>query len=521
MSSIINSLYMSKQSLLNNQAALNVVSNNISNMNTEGYSKESINLENVNISSAVNDSALSQIRSANGATISSITRNRSAYLDAAYREASSDTSYAEELANNISDVETYTNELSTTGLTKSLSSFYTQADNLKNNPTDYALRTTYVQSAETVCDKFNSIYDSLTNLKSSLVGDPADPSSYDTSKLTSMISELNKDLNQLANLNDQISKLSSQGQSPNALLDQRDKLLDDISEYIPITVTNIGTNNNIAVSLNGVQLVKGSEIKGTIEIEQGTTDTPSILNITDENGDVVVSNLNDYIDSGSIGAVLDFTGQNGVIETTLNDLDKMAQAFADTLNDIQTYSNGTTSAMCIDNTGTTQTLKVSTLNMIVNSDNTSSTTVNAGNISVSQSIIDNPYEVATARGETTVDGSGNTVPVKPSAVGNADNISAVCDLRTGKIGDLGNSTFTNYLTVISGNVGTASSKAQANYETQEAVLEQSESMKDSKSGVNLDEELVDMIKFQRAYEASAKIFNTANEILQTLINLAR
>ena len=144
--------------------------------------------------------------------------------------------------------------------------------------------------------------------------------------------------------------------------------------------------------------------------------------------------------------------------------------------------------------------------------------ITADSISVNQNIIDNPNLIATARVDTAVDGWEHNI-------GNSDNIVDTAQLRDKKtmstFGGANNVTFEGFLTYYSGEVGLQQSDIKGKFDTANVVNQSEQTNLQSITGVNLDEELADMIKFQRGYEASARVFNTANEIYQLLVTLGK
>ena len=84
-----------------------------------------------------------------------------------------------------------------------------------------------------------------------------------------------------------------------------------------------------------------------------------------------------------------------------------------------------------------------------------------------------------------------------------------------------NVTFEGFLTYFSGEVGLQQSDIAGKFETADVINQSENTNYQSITGVNLDEELADMIKYQRGYEASARMFNVANEIYQVLVALGQ
>lgn len=526
MTSSLSGIYNAQRSLLLNQAALDVVNNNVANMNTEGYSKQTVEISQITTNVSANASVYDAAQAGGGAQIDAITRSRDTYLDSYYRQENSTLSYDSKMSDLSTLVEDSTNELSDSGIMDSLNSFYTAAQNLSNAPTDSVARSEYVQSMVALSDKFNSTADQLTQLRTSLVGDPTDPSTLATSQISLTTEELNSKLSQLADLNKSIVLSTTQGTTPNGLLDTRDQILDDLSSYIPITVTQ-GANNIANVSMNGVSLVNGYNVEGSFSVITNPDPTevdnnPAVVQILDKDGNVKVPDASKYITSGSMAAILDVGGNDSStlnIKGIMTQLDQLASSFASTVNGIQLYNDASTTpatgSFCIDNSTTPATLKQATEALFYDDTNTT-TNITAANIHVNSAIVSNPFEIATARGDMTAG-----VPDDNTATGDGSNVLLMAQVRSQKLLALGNTTAESFITAMQGEMGVKTESISNNLDSQQAVVDQISSRKTSATGVNLDEELVDLVKYQRAYEAASKIFSVSNEILQTIIAMAK
>lgn len=527
MVSSLHGFYNAHRSLLVNQAALNVINSNVSNMNTEGYSKQRVDLSEMIINDQNLDNPYIAAASNGGVQIDAITRNRDLYYDNYFRTENSDMSYFSELRTLTSNIEDITNELDGNGIAQALDDFYTAAHELSNNPTDLVTRTNFLQTAISLSAMFNETTNQLDQMKTSLVGDISNPLTIADSKVGIYTNDLNNKLEELAYLNKNIAIASNQDTQPNALLDERDRLLDSISEYIPITVEHTA-NNQVNVSTNNLELVLGIEKISTFVAESNTATDPVIVRVQDNTGFNKITDVRNLISTGKLAATLE-VGSSDVDKLTIysiqSQLDTLAQEFAREVNDIQMYTTGgpppTENAMCIDGSTNPPTLKLATEPIFLDQDNPlllNPNNITAGNIRVNTNVINDPYEVATAR--TAVDnGSGTPLPADINATGDNSNILLTAQLRNKSLAALNSSTAEGYLTSMVGKMGVKSESIKNNFEAQTAVLDQIKLKRESIIGVNLDEELVDLVKFQRAYEASSRIFNVQNEILKKIIQL--
>ena len=105
------------------------------------------------------------------------------------------------------------------------------------------------------------------------------------------------------------------------------------------------------------------------------------------------------------------------------------------------------------------------------------------------------------------------------AVGNAQNVVSMLETRNSKMPELGNLSLEDYYTNFLGKIAAGGSNAQALVDTQTDVVDAIKDQIHSNNSVDLNEELVDLVKYQTAYSAAAQVFNTCNSCLNTLMTL--
>lgn len=537
--SLYTSFNIAQQALLMNQSAMNVVSSNISNMNTQGYSKQRLNPESSGYMEIAGGNKMFQVSA--GAQIGDISRFRDQYLDDSYRNQNASLQYYNELYSMASTIENSVNELSGSGLQDAISQFFTAVQTLQATPADSTARVNYVQKAQVLCTQFNELAQTLTNNRTATVGNTTDLQSIYSTKLYGNITDLNNKLSQLGEINNKIVGCSLNNSAPNDLLDQRDKLLDDISQYIPISIS-MNKNNSVNLTMNGTTLVQGGDVS-KFDVVNGTKtvagvvvpdpDTPSIVQLRNSSGSLVVPNMNDQFGKGKIAAYLEMGGVASGKLTYQNMLDKvdtLAGQFAGVINGIQQYDDGAgTKAMGIvfdasnnptltnfpDASGNSQLPLIFT-----DGTNTVPPVIKAINIAVSSGVSSDPWKIAAAR-VSTLDGSGNPIVWDPKSVGNAENIKAMAKVRNQSILGLQNMNPEAYLTTTVSNMGAAIETMDFSQKSQSSLFTSANLQRQSAIGVNLDEELVDLVKYQKAYEASARIFSVASSLMDTIVNLGR
>ncbi len=505
---------MAQQSVNNNQIALNVVSNNIANLNTENYTRQKVDFAAI----PPNDSfrwcsTNGDLLIGQGAEITGISTKRSEWLDNYYRSQSAPNGYYDQIGGMLNNMENLLNdELSANGLQQMFSDFFAASQALSSDPTNNAYKIAFIDAAQDVADMLNNMSKTVNSYITQAVGTFGDADSFEVSMIKTETDSLDAKLQQLAELNN----LVAQNPDSNTVLDQRDALLDEISTMIPLNTTK-NENGTVNVIIDGQTVVKGGEKRLTIEAVQGDDENhPVKIQLVDADGNIKSEDISDSLTDCGLSAILQAgEGDSFGYKTILNDLDKLASAFAQEMNRIQTQADANGTPMYIGPDGT---LVESTTQFFVTKDGSADFT--AGNITINQALIDDPTLVATARLDP------NAADFDDKAVGNTGNMEQFNNLAKGKLTGLSLSdppgegmSIMDYLASLVSKIGSGVASIQNAADAQDAVMQQAQAQRDELYGVDLNEELADLIKYQRAYEASARLFNAANEMMQTIINL--
>ena len=290
------------------QTSLNVTGNNITNVDTAGYTRQTT--EQV--------SALSQksgnVYIGSGTTIADVRRIYSSYLTTQVRTATGLDSAAQAYNTQIQQ----TNSLladSTTGISSVLESFFAAMQTASSNPTDTASRQLLLTQASGLTERFNSIYNQL-----------ADQNSYVNQQLSTMAGQVNKLASSVASYNLAITQASASGASPNDLLDARDEAVRQLSELVGVTVLEQDGNYNLFIG-SGQPLVVGATAS-TLSASASAAD-PSRFSVYLTQGGST-QDISAVISKGSMGGLLTYRSE--VMEPTFNELGRVAMVLADQVN---------------------------------------------------------------------------------------------------------------------------------------------------------------------------------------------
>ena len=543
--SINSALTMAVNPMHVNQLAFNVVQNNVSNMNTTGYSKQRVNLATRALGGTQALNAQTQAYRNAGVQIASISRYSNEYLAEYGRNNNSKLAYFSTAAEISNHITTLVEELSDGGLSKAFDDFYTAATNLQQKPTDKTSRMDYIEKANNVAILLNSKYKDLTDYRTTLVGDGTG-ASMDASQLADNVNKANGLLEDLVQINKQIVSSGTLNSAANNLYDQRDSILSELSNYLDIT-TKVDNNGVATVSLGDRELVRHTTLTAKFSMEANNTiedDQRVTINLVDADGKLLKANINDQMQGGSIGAILDMGGKSDTdltVQTAIDLLNNLAQGFAETLNSIQKQGwnadgtpdkNAKDFAMAISTDADgNMILAAPTEDLFVTNDG--SNILTAGNISVNNILRTDSDKLAVAKvssedvdndfTQITVDGNTFwtlTDKTNRKGVGNGKGMIDVLNTRNSTTNSkLSNLAPEDFLMSSISKIGIQADSIENQGTSQESIVKSIEDRLMSETSVDLNEELTDMIKYQRSYQASARVFNACCDILNTLVSL--
>jgi len=458
MGSITSLIDIAQQALMADQEALNVTSNNVANQNTAGYTRQVVNFQSVD---AV---TLSGSTFGSGVTASA-TSQRDRVLEQQVQQQTQTQAQsgafesALQQVENIFGLSSTTSSASSTVLGTAINSFFSSLTALASNPSDTATRQNVLTAANTLAGAFNSASNQLaqvsTSLNQQVVGD---------------VSQVNSLTKTIASLNAQITS-SSPNADAGALEDQRQLAIAQLSKLVGLNQISTENNGITLTTSSGAVLVSGSKsfpvsttlVGGTIHILAGV------------DGQDVTSNLT----GGDLGGVLQARDQQ--LPSYQNELDSFAFGIGSAVNaqnELGVDGNGNPGAALF-------------------------------------SLPPTPSGAAALIAVATTD--PNAIAAAAPGEGSAGNANVLAGLSSA--GVMGGQTASEFLASFLGQIGSDASAATTNDSAQQATLTQLTTQRDSLSGVSLDQEAANLTQYQRAYQSAAQVFNIANSIMASALNL--
>jgi len=503
MRSTFHSLETAKRSLFTQQAHINTVGHNISNANTEGYSRQkvdSVASRPIEAYGMNRSNAPGQLGT--GVEFTSITRIRNAFLDDQYRQQNQSLGSLEIQTDSLKKIEGYVNEPSDTGIRTVLEKFWGAWSDLSKDPENVTGREILVENAIALTNTFNELSRQLNDLSLDL-----------TSSIETKASEANSLLNIVASLNTEIRRIESLGDDANDLRDQRDLMTDKLSKIVNINVTE--TDQGYSISMGGTNLVQGAAV------------TP-VTSQSLEN-----AYLAGTLTAGEVHGMI--TSRDKYVDGFMKELDLLANTIANGEFEVTlpagTVKPGTTVPIAADEVVTVKGINgLHQLGYTLGSPATAGAdffTFSAGNTSITAASIQlNPTikadsnQIATSLRTSQVDGVTEVVK------GNNGLALLMSQLQNTKFsfddtlagGGVTKAIVSDFYGATIGALGVQSQEASRLYKNTQVQLDQVDSNRKSVSGVSLDEEMSDLIKYQYAYSASARFMTTFDEMINKLIN---
>jgi flagellar hook-associated protein 1 len=461
---------MAARSLKTQMTGVEVAGQNLANINTTGYSRQRVNIQ------TSPELATSIGQQGTGANAVAIQQVVSSLLNNQIQGQQSVSGYWSAQQSALQSVQTGLNEFldgtgstdgtssssdsaTSTGLSGQLSSFFSSFQSLATSPTSLTERQAVVNQAQNLASTFNQIGTQITQMQSSL-----------NSSVSSDVGSANDLLSSIADLNSQISDAEFNGGTANDLRDRREQDLETISQLTNVT-TSMGTNGAVNVSLGGQTLVSGSQVQDTLQTYDAGNGNLLVRTAT---GGVPLT-----LTGGSIQGTID--ARDGTLATLQGNLNSVASNLITQVNTVYRNGyglNGTTGADFFSGT-------------------------DASTISVNASLVSDPSLVQ-ASGDATAMGDNSVALSLAKLAGKTQS-------------GLNNESFSGYYAQSVANLGDALSTANTQVSDQTSVSTMLSARRSSISGVNVDEEMINLMGFQRAYEASAQLVTTINALMSATL----
>ncbi len=430
---------------------------NIANVSTVGYTRQR-----TTVTSAM-PIEQGNLIIGNGVNAKNIIQIRDLFLTQQYRRenrALGEWTYREKA---LSQIETFFGEPNDDSLGDVLNKFWTSWLDLSNNPESTAARAAVISQANKVTHVFHRLDRQLQELRATADQD-----------VVGRIEQINLTAREIANLNRLIISEELGGQKANDLRDQRDLLIDQLSNMVDVTTAE-RANGSVGVFISGLAIVENADtfpLGSRIDANERETRRAIVWQGTDTAIKITGGELKGLLDMRDID-----------VARVRDQLDQLAAALVTNVNSVHragTGLNGSTGLNFFNGSFT-----------------------GAGTIRLETAIEDDLTLLAAGQ-------SGQP--------GDNANALAMADLRNGNLMSFGTTNMTEFYNTMVSSLGVESQQAITFKENSEVLLRQIENSRQSVQGVSLDEEMAEMVRMQHAYNAAAKVISYIDEALGSLIN---
>lgn len=459
-----------RKGMVVSQSALNTTSHNIANKSTEGYSRQRVDIE---TSPALNSG---NHRIGTGSQVGAISRTNSPWLERQIQREGSEFAFLDGKSTALNRLEGVLNEQSVKGINSAIADFFNSFREAANNPESAVPRT---QVRETARQLIKNFQDASTQIKS--------VATELNKGIESNISEANLMGQEIARLNERIMQVEISGAHANDERDKRDLLVKNLSEKIDITYAEDTKTGMLNISAGKTGVLVAGTTAATLKTSFMPGGEAKVFTLPNGEGGAQFD-ITDQLSRGSVGAAIAVRG--GSVQDLLGSLDELAYNVASEVNKVHVegfdrYNLQGINFFDLPQDGTFSIEKMK-LNQTIDKD--------VGKIAIAS---------------------------KPNAPGDNTVANTIHSLQFKPIMANGRNTFDDFYNMKVAEVGLLAKQNGSELESQRFNMDQLKNMRESLSGVSLDEEAAKMIEFQKSFEASARMIRTADEMFDTVLNLKR
>ncbi|WP_447973771.1 flagellar hook-associated protein FlgK [Nitrospira sp. Kam-Ns4a] len=465
MSDVLALLSIGKSALLATQRALAVTGQNIANVNTPGYSRQTAQLA----TTMPMEAHPGQLGT--GVAVTRIQRAVDAVVEQQRLASQAQLGRLTVIQQTLTQLQTQFGDTADQGLGAALNAFFAAWHDVATHPADAAARTVLLAKATALTEQFHRMAAFLTETQGMV-----------DRQVGETLATINAQAQQIAALNQQIARAQASGQTPNDLLDRRTQLLNELGNQIAVSTLEETPGRLTVLVGHGHVLVSGDTAYALVG-QAGASPTGHLAVLYPDESTGQRLDLSSELTGGQLAGLLIM--RDTTIAGLLDAVNRLAATLVSQVNDQHAAGyglDGSTGQAFFDATGTT-----------------------AATIRVA---LTDPNEVAAADRAAGVPGDGA-------------NALALGTLPTAVLAALDNLTMSQYYARTAATLGATANQADGDLKAEQAIQDHLQATRAQVSGVSLDEELVNLLAQQRAFEAAARIITMTDDLLQTIVSMKR
>jgi flagellar hook-associated protein 1 FlgK len=461
-----------RSGMVASKAAMATTGHNIANANTEGYSRQRIQTE------ASTPTQQGKHLIGGGTLISRAERINDEHIEKQLRNGARDLASCEEKDVMLKQAEDIFNEMNGDGLNRLIAKFYNEFRRLSNEPDNEAVRQSVREGAQAMVNDFHRLRQEVEEVRRHV-----------DARLEGYSREINANAEEIKDLNIKIKVLEAAGGSANDLLDKRDLALKRLASYMDLNMHKDG-DGAYTVDVRGVGPLVSGPLVLPFSVERSPADDQgkpeNALDL--KTAGSAKGNVTHQVKGGKVGALLEI--RDKTLSTILDRLDELAYTVSTAVNDIhaQGFTRSGLQGVCFfkQPAGVERAAEF---------------------LDLSDEVKGNVNNIAAA--------------AQPDSPGDNRIAIAISTLQGAKLMNGGHATMDDFYNSIVSDVGVASAKNKFAMNQQHDIMTQLGKMRDQISGVSIDEETANLMQFQQAFGASAKVIQVADECLKTVLDLKR
>ncbi|MEA4902175.1 flagellar hook-associated protein FlgK [Desulfitobacterium sp.] len=506
MSSTFFGLEMSKRALQTQQTALNITGHNISNSNTKGYTRQTPNIQ--AMTPDILNNMGNRMSIGAGVNVKTIERVRDAFVDRQYRWENSNQQYWAAREDSLGKIEGLVNEPSDYSLSDDLDQFWNAWSDLSKNPENLGSRSVVLERAATLADTFHHLDQQITEMQKGL-----------DSEIRVEIKQVNDYSNQIKSLNEQIKRAEIAGDNPNDLKDKRDAIVDELSNLVNVRVVESKdpsyTDRDVSIykvyigSDSASDQILVDDTNAAYQLAEPTAAGSDGLPFADvkwATGSLAGKPVNLGENQGKLKANLNMRGpdntpsqpkESAYLVNLRDKINELAKGIAEAVNDLHKLgkAKGITPPSDVpdffvkDGTGE----------------------ITAANIKVNSDLKNDPWKIATGKTNYGDGEIAKAIASLSSGWEDYENITLKAD------GTIKAASFGDYYGAAIAELGVDAQQATRMRKGQDVLLNNMYNQRETISGVNLDEEITNLIKYQKSYTAAARMVTMMDDMLDTIV----
>lgn len=466
MPSIFAGFDIARSALMANQTALEVTGHNVANVNTEGYTRQTVSLvarQPYSTMTTVNPAAA---QLGTGVDVAAITSVRDMFLERQLQRITGQASQSDQYSSLLARVQTALSETSGNGLSSALTAFFNAFQGLAQDPSRSDLRASVLQTGNALAQQIRELDKSLERIHTDA-----------TIQVGTLVDQANGVAQKIADLNVQIRGALALGQHPNDLEDQRQELVKQLSDLV-----GAQAHDELDASGKPTGFITVEREGWTIVSGPTANTIPSDFTSSDSRPYLTDGRTEAFSPGGQIGGL---TRAAGSVAAYRQSLDQIASTLIQQVNAQHEVGYG------LDNI-TGRPFFAGT---------------GAADIALAPEVANNTDALAAASAPA---------PGSVVAPGNGDNARAIANIANQAV--IGSSTIGSAYAALVTRIGSDAKASQDETTSLAAERQQILTLRNAASGVSLDEELTNMMQYQRSYQSAARLLSTVDSMIQTLLS---